>query len=313
MSAKPDDLLRLQALAPRLASRSRCSRLVRDFFHGRGFVEIETPARILSPAPEDHINSPPCGRHFLRSSPELHMKRLVAAGMGKIFQLGPCFREGERGKLHNEEFAMLEWYEAATDYNGLQAFLRDLLRFVAQGLHGSTRVKFRGQTIDFAADWEELTVADAFVRYAGVTPEAALADDLFEILLTEKVEPALPRDRPALLKDYPAAMSALARLKPGSPSVAERWELYLGGMELANAYSELIDPVEQESRFAAAAARRLERGLPPYPPDEDFLAALRHGIPPFAGCALGFDRLVMALTDAERIDEVIAFTEAARD
>jgi len=237
------------------------------------------------------------------------MKRLVAAGMGKIFQLGPCFREGERGRLHNEEFAMLEWYEAATDYNGLQAFLRDLLRSVAWSLHGSTKVEFRGQWIDLAADWEELTVSEAFVRFAGVTPEAALADDLFEILLTEKVEPALPRDRPVVLKDYPAAMSALARLKPGDPSVAERWELYLGGVEIANAYSELVDPAEQELRFAAAAARRVERGLPPYPPDEDFLASLRHGIPPFAGCALGFDRLVMALTGAERVDEVIAFTE----
>ncbi len=286
MSAKVDTLRRRDALL----------QAVRDFFGGHGFIEVTTPVVLAAPALEDYIDAiPVASGGWLRTSPELQMKQLVAAGHSRIFQLGPCFRAGEHGRRHREEFTMLEWYQAGADYSDLIPFTDALVRHAAAAVDSP---------LDLQAQ-EVLGVAEAFHRIAGVSVQEVLAADRFEEVLVDAVEPGLPQDRPVFLRDYPAAHAALARRQPGNPNLAERWELYLGGLELANAYSELTDPVEQRRRFEATAARRAAAGRAVYPIDEAFLAALAH-LPPTAGCALGVDRLLMALLQVSDIADVRA-------
>lgn len=306
---KPKDIIRLETLRENLILRSSLNREIRNFFFSKGFLETDTPLIIKAPAPEDYINAPQTGALFLRSSPELHMKRLSAAGYNKIFQIGQCFRAGEIGRNHNVEFTMLEWYETNQDYDGLMIFLKEMLLDVTIKLKGSPIVPFSGNKIDFSADWAVYTVEEAFNKFASADPYKAIQDNEFELILVEKVEPNLPKDRPAVLKDYPAPMAALSKLNPKNPRTAERWELYLGGIEISNAYSELTNYNEQKVRFAKAHANRRERGLPEYPEDREFFEALESGLKEFAGCALGVDRLAMVLADAPDIRSVNSFTE----
>jgi elongation factor P--(R)-beta-lysine ligase len=279
---------------------------LRAFFRDRGYLEVETPVRLAAPALEAHIDAEPAGSAYLRTSPELHMKRLVAEGIPRLFQIGPCFRRGELGRLHQPEYTMLEWYRAETDYRGVMDDARALLCAVAAARaarppeHGVPRACLE-------AEWTVLSVRDAFETYAGWDPFGAFDPDRFDIDLVTKVEPALPRDRPVALIDYPAPLAALARCRPERPPVAERWELYLNGVELANAFSELTDPLEQRRRFASCAALRREAGRDVYPMDEAFLVALDAGMPECAGVALGVDRLVMLLAGAASVAEVQAF------
>jgi len=297
-----------QASAPFLHLRSRVLHAIRCFFHERGFTEVETPVRLRAPALELHIDAEPSGDRWLRTSPELHMKRLLAQGHAKIFQMGPCFRRGERGDRHHPEYTMLEWYRAQADYTDILADTKALVAYVAQAVKGGTSIRYLGRPVELLPRWERLTVADAFQQHAGWDPVAAYDEERFNVDLVEKVEPRLPRDVPCVLTDYPAEAAALARRKPANPRVAERWELYIGGLELANAYSELTDPVEQRARFAACAAARRALGKDVYPVDEDFLSALA-GLPPCGGIALGVDRLVMLFADASSLDDVMAFRE----
>jgi len=308
-SRRLDDLTRLAAIRDNLTLRSLLIREIRSFFYKKGFLEVETPVVIKAPAPEDYINAPQTGAHFLRSSPELHMKRMAAAGYGKIFQIGQCFREGEIGTKHNVEFTMLEWYEVNQNYLGLMEFLKKMLHEAVVRTKGTSVVKFRGNEIDFGIDWEVYTVEEAFRKFAYTDTETAIRNDEFELILVEKIEPNLPKDRPVLLKDYPSSMAALSKLNSKNPKTAERCELYLGGIEISNAYSELIDYNEQKFRFAKAHANRKKQGLPEYPEDEDFFEALKYGINEFAGCALGIDRLAMVLADAPDIRSINSFTE----
>lgn len=294
-----------------LEIRSRLLHATRMFFHERGFLEVETPVRVCAPALEAHIDAEPSGDHWLRTSPELHMKRLLAAGCEKIFQLGPCFRRGERGDRHHPEFTMLEWYRANADYTEILADTKALIAHLVDVVDDRAqraRLQYQGHEIELLPRWERITVREAFVKWAGWDPAANWDEDRFNLDLVEKVEPLLPRDVPVVLTDYPAAAAALARRKPTDPAVAERWELYIGGLELANAYSELTDPVEQRARFEAAAAARRARGKEVYPLDEAFLSALER-MPPSGGIALGFDRLAMLFADAPTLDGVIAFRE----
>lgn len=306
---KPKDIIRLETLKENLILRSCLIREIRNFFFNKGFLETETPIVIKAPAPEDYINAPQTGALFLRSSPELHMKRLAAAGFEKIFQIGQCFRSGEIGRNHNVEFTMLEWYEADQNYMGLMNFLKEMLLEVVIKTKGSPRVNFRNHEIDFSRKWDVFSVDKAFQDFAQTDPQEAINNNEFEIILTEKVEPNLPLDRPVVLKDYPAKMAALAKLNTANPETAERWELYLGGIEISNAYSELIDYNEQKVRFAKAHENRKSRGLPAYPEDDDFFEALQNGMKEFAGCALGIDRLAMVLADTADIRSVNSFTE----
>ncbi len=297
-----------------LEARARLVNAIRGFFADRDFLEVNTPVRIPAPALEDYIDAEPAGPgRWLRTSPELHLKRLLAAGYPRLFQLGPCFRRGECGPRHQPEFTMLEWYRAEANNRAILDDTVALVRACAKAVGGTGTAGFRGITADVDAPWEELTVDEAFAKYAGTTPEAAMAggEGGFEQTLVEKIEPHLGRGRPTVLKEYPPAFGALARRCPHRPGRADRWELYVGGLELANAYSELTDAAEQRQRFLACAELRRRDGREVYPLDEEFLAALETGLPPSGGIALGVDRLLMVLTGADTIQDTLPFPEPA--
>ncbi len=290
----------------RLEARSRILMSLRGFFLEKGFLEVQTPLRTPSPAPEVHIDAVPSDGWFLATSPELYMKRLLAAGYEKIFQIGPVFRRGESGRRHHPEFTLLEWYRAGADYTALQQDCRELLQCVCEAVGCRAGASYRGAPLLVDAPWGSYTVREAFRLFAGWEPGADPDPDRFDPDLVEKVEPHLGYPSPCFLTDYPAAQAALARLKPGDPTVAERFELYWAGMELANGFSELTDPVEQRRRFIADLEARRRAGRTVYPLPEAFLESLEH-LPDCAGIALGVDRLVMLLTDAPHMDDVVAF------
>ena len=273
-----------------LKARAQVLRTIRTFFDGRGFVEVETPVRIPAPAPEPHIDCPASGDWFLRASPELQMKKLLAADLPRIYQIGACFREGERGRRHAPEFTMLEWYRANADYTDIAADMEELARAVLWA-RGNAPLAFA-----------RLTVREAYRQWAGWDPVEDWEQDRFDFDMATKIEPNLPKG-PLFLTDYPAPAASLARLKADDPRVAERWELYMDGMELANAFTELTDAAEQRRRFEAARAERRTLGEADYPLDEDFLSALAR-MPPAGGVALGVDRLVMLACGAASIDAV---------
>ena len=307
MRPRPADSDDLRARRRALELRAQLSNVLRRFFRERGFLEVDTPVLLPANAPEAHIDATPAGTGWLRTSPELAMKRLLAAGHDKIFQLGPCFRAGEHGRWHHPEFTLLEWYRTNTGYLEILADTKALLACAARELRGATDFTWQGRPLSCAQElWEKFTVSQAFIQHAGWDPALKFDPDRFDLDLVTRVEPALPRDRPVILIDYPAPLAALARRKPEDPLRAERWELYLGGVELANAYSELTDPAEQRTRFAEANAVRQKRGAQPYPIDEAFLAALAQ-LPPAGGIALGVDRLLMVLADADSLDGVLPF------
>jgi lysyl-tRNA synthetase class 2 len=318
----------LAARVPFLRRRALLTQAVRAFFTARGYVEVETPYAVISPGEEVHLAAfrtervTPSGERrplWLHTSPELAMKRLLVGGAGRIFQLARVWRNGEGSDLHAPEFTMLEWYRPGAGMAELIAETFDLLRSVLP-----PSVSCRGVTT--ALDrYEVLTIADAFARHAGADvlgtagDAAALAaqagaalrdgeewEDLFFRLLIERIEPVIGRDCPAFLTHWPAAQAALAQRDPKDRRVAERFELFACGIELANAFVELTDADEQRARFLADRARRRALyGDEQWPLDEEFLAALAHGMAPCAGIALGFDRLAMIASGAERIDQVL--------
>ncbi len=290
-----------------LVMRAAVIRAVRAFFEGAGYLEVDTPLRLPSLAPEPHIVPQASGAWFLQTSPELCMKRLLARGYPKIFQLCHCFRQAERGRKHLPEFTMLEWYRAASDCHDLMAETERLLGVVAGALGSGRELVYQGQRIALAPPWERLTVAEAFTRHAPVSVEEALARGDFDEVLVQHIEPRLGVGQPTFLYEYPAALGSLARLKPGDPGVAERFELYLAGVELANGFSELTDPAEQRRRFVADQEAIRSQGRDPGPLPEKFLDELT-AMPEAAGMALGIDRLVMLFADATAIDQVVAFT-----
>ena len=288
---------------PALEARARIVQTIRAFFMDGGFLEVETPQRIPVNAPELHIDAVRSGAWSLHTSPELCMKRLLAAGYPRLFQICRVWRAAERGSRHLPEFTLLEWYCADADYLNLMDDCEALLRaLVPAGV-----LKVGTREIDLAGPWQRLTVAAAFAAYASASLAQALATDRFDELLTSEVEPRLGQERPTFLYDYPAGLAALARCKAEKPEIAERFELYIAGIEVANAFSELTDPVEQRQRFTADEAARRAQGKEPLPLPEKFLAELVN-LPPSAGIALGLDRLVMLLIDAASIDDVVAFS-----
>ena len=261
---------------------------MRSFFNERGFVEVETPVRIAAPAPEPHIDCPPCGDMFLRASPELQMKRLLAAGMDRIYQIGPCFRDGEKGARHNPEFTMIEWYRINCDYMQILADAEELIRSLAS-LFGQ----------DPLPGFTRLTIRDAYIKWAGWDPFESFDQDRFDFDMATKIEPSLPGGY-VFLMDYPREAASLSKLRG---VVAERWELYHDRLELANCFTELCDGAEQRRRFLIARAERQSLGESDYPLDEDFLESLSM-VGSAAGVAVGVDRLVMSLIGADSISEV---------
>lgn len=303
-----------------LVKRARIVRTIRAFFDERGFVEVETAVRIPAPAPEEHIDCPPCrDGGYLRASPELQMKKLLAAGMDRIYQIGPCFREGERGSRHNPEFTMVEWYRKGATYRDIATDLESLLEALGlwkvpsatgacpqtdgacpQGLFPQDS---GGCPQESGACPRRLSVREAYLRYAGWDPWAAWDQDRFDYDMATKIEPAIKAlGGGVFLMNYPPQAASLAKL---SEACAERWEFYWDGMELANCFTELCDAAEQRARFVAAKANRRALGESDYPLDEDFLAALPR-IGSAAGVALGIDRLVMVLTGTREISDVRA-------
>ena len=298
--------MRQTTLAPALQLRSQVLQAIRGFFHAADYLEVETPIRIPAPAPEAHIEPEPAGDAFLHTSPEICMKRLLAAGYPRLFQLCRCFRRGERGRRHLPEFTLLEWYTAHQDYRHMMDQTEALVKYVARALGVDGALTFQDRAIDLQEPFDRLPVEDAFRTFAGTTPEKALAAGRFDEVVGLEIEPRLGWERPVFLYDYPAPCAALARLKPDRPNRAERFELYIGGLELCNGFSELNDPVEQRRRFRQDLQVRRRTGRPETPLPEPFLATLDQ-MPPATGNALGVDRLVMLFADTLTIDDVTAF------
>ncbi len=280
---------------------------MRLFFETNGYLEVETPVRVPTQAPETHIDAESSDGWMLQTSPEICMKRLLAAGYGKIFQICKCFRKKERGGKHLPEITILEWYQAGVDYKALMEETEALVRFVADTTGAGQSISYQGGRIDFSSPWEKLSVHEAFSRFAEIAPEQALSENRFDEILAFEIEPNLGFGKPLFLFDYPVEVGALARKKRSDPKIAERFELYISGLELCNAFSELIDPSEQRKRFEIELAARKRRGMAVYPMPEKFLKSLAD-MPEASGCALGIDRLTMLFANANRIDDVVAFT-----
>ena len=313
---------------PNLQARARLQAALRQWFAGEGFVEVETPILQVSPGAEVHLAGfvtdweLPDGEErvrWLHSSPEFAMKKLLAGGVPKLFQFARVFRNAEGSALHHPEFTMLEWYRAGVGYD---AIMKDCATLLA--LTGVDELRWDGHVCDPRAEPERLTVAEAFQRYAGVDLIATVGsaerlaqasgvarhaddtwDDVFFRIMFDRIEHRLGMGRPTILCEYPIAMAALARAKPGDARVAERFELYVCGVELANAFGELTDPDIQRARLQADMDAKERLYGVRWPVDPDFLAALDHGLPDCAGVALGFDRLVMLATGAAHIEDVL--------
>lgn len=283
--------------------RAQAIKAIRNYFDAEGFIEVDTPVRIPAPANEPHIIPPASGDWFLRASPELQLKRLLAMGFTKLYQIGPCFRQGESGDRHSPEFTMLEWYRANANYLDVLDDMRRYVVAAAMAVNGSTLVERDGVQLDLALSWEIITVQEAMIKYAGWDPLEEYDQDRFDFDMGIKVEPQLPKDKVVVLMNYPAQAAALAQLSSEDNRVAERWEAYAFGIELCNAFGELVDPIEQRARFIAAREEKIACGEVPMPLDEEFLSALG-SMPPSGGAALGVDRLIMVLTGAPTIGKV---------
>jgi len=289
--------------------RARIIRAIRGFFWDRGFLEVETPLLIPANAPEEYIDPIPTLPWQLQTSPELCMKRLLCRGHKRLFQISHCWRAEERGQKHLSEFTMLEWYRADSDYNALVTDCEELLRQVATACLSDAPVyRYNRTIVDPFVPWAKISVQETFLRFSNTTAWDCLEKGIYEEILTEVIEPALAVfPVPVILYDYPAELAALSRAKPGQPELAERFELYLAGLELANGFSELNDAAEQRKRFEEANRSRVKDGRCALPLPERFLDELDE-MPPSAGIAMGIDRLVMLAAGAESIDEVVAFT-----
>jgi len=302
-----DDNFNLKHKKKALHLRAKLIQIIRLFFIGQDFLEVETPIRIPSPAPEEHIEAIPSGNWFLQTSPELCMKRLLAAGYPRIFQICKCFRDAERGNLHLPEFSMLEWYVAKSDYSQLMEQCETMLIAVLKEIGVGGNISWRNREIDLTPPWERLTVAQSFAKYAPLSCQEALKQNKFDEIIVEYIEPQLGINRPVFIYDYPSQLAALAKLKEGDPSVAQRFELYMFGVELANGFSELTDAKEQRQRFEKASQARSQKKWTDYPQPQKFLEALKF-MPEAAGIAMGIDRLAMLLTNIIQIDDIVAFT-----
>lgn len=304
-----------------LRQRARVFKLIRDFFYARGVMEVETPLMCHTSVTDPFIQSIPAlfqanpnadeQRYYLQTSPEYAMKRLLAAGSGPIFQITKAFRQGEIGRFHNPEFTMMEWYRPGFDHHALMDEMDELLQLVL-GTPPARRQSY----------------AQLFQHYLGIDPHQASLSQLAEcagtvkisvasevtdrdtwlnLLMSHCIEPQMSNDLPCFVYDFPASQAALARIQPGNPPVASRFEVYFRGIELANGFHELQDATEQRRRFEKNQSQREELGLNHMPIDELFLGALENGLPDCAGVALGLDRLLMLATQSEKIADVLSF------
>jgi lysyl-tRNA synthetase class 2 len=321
-----------------LVLRADILKAVRAFFSKEDFLEIDPPALVPLPGMEPHLSPFQTAivnqqgevyPFHLHTSPEYALKKLLTAGLERIYAMGHVFRNGEISPTHNPEFMLLEWYRVGVDYRALMADCEHLFLFLVDRLGFSRKIDYQGVYIDLTPPWPRLRIGDVMRRHAQVdleeitTLEDLVAaahqkgygdvslewpwEDVFYRIFLQEVEPQLPQGSPFFLIDYPTEMASLARPKPGAPRWVERFELYAGGLELANAFSELTDPHEQRRRLFAEQRQRADSGKDGYPVDATFLKALTRGLPRSAGIALGVDRLTMLLADTPRIQEVLPF------
>lgn len=289
-----------------LILRAKIIQAIRKFFLSNDFLEVETPARIPAPAPEPFISAFESGSWYLQTSPELCMKRLLCAGYSRIFQICKCFRRDERGNRHLGEFTMLEWYETEATYADLMTRCENLVECICRELNLQQALSYQNFQIDLSPPWPKMTVEQSFARFSPLDMRAAMSADKFDETLGFDIEPHLGIQQPVFLYDYPAERSPLAAAKPDDPDLAQRFELYIAGLEICNGFTELTDPVLQRKKFEAELAFRKQHGEPAYPLPEKFLSDLK-SMPPSAGNALGIDRLVMLFANAASIDDVVAF------
>jgi lysyl-tRNA synthetase class 2 len=303
----------LRGVGHNLQARARVIAALRGYFSTHHFLEVETPILVPCPGLDLHLDGCAAEGGYLITSPEYQMKRLLTGGLPRLFQLARCFRKGELGQNHNPEFTMLEWYRAFAGHEEVMADTEALVRAAAVALGGREEFVVGPRRIDLGPPFLQVTVAEAFARYTALSEDEMLRcaqedEDTYFRALVEEIEPALAAlDHPVFLMDYPASQASLARKKPGDPRYAERFELYVAGVELCNGFGELTDPAEQRARFEHDRAERGRRGLPVYPLDERFLLALEEGMPPAGGNALGLDRLVALACGASSLAEVQAF------
>ena len=317
--------------------KSKGLRLIRSFFFSRDFIEWQTPQLVASPGLEVHLQgfvthylddqgrSRPC---YLPTSPEFSLKKALCAGMERIYEICSCFRNGgEAGPLHQCEFTMLEWYRAYADYRAIMSDVEELSIHLQEGLSSENSSAFRSRQIDWRPPWPRTSLQEVFDHYCGVDLEKGVEDldyfhseasrllgegsiesrdfdSLFYQLFLSFIEPRLGLEKPEILYDYPISMAGLAARKSGQPKFAERFEVYVAGVEIANAFTELNNPVEQEERFSKALEEKRRMGYPEVPVDRQFLKELSYGMPPSAGIALGVERLLMALTGTEHIGDL---------
>ena len=292
-----------------LALRSRFLQAIRGFFCDRGYNEVDTPIRLPALIPEAEIEPVVSGDRWLHTSPELCMKRLLARGAGPIFQICHCFRAGEQGRLHRPEFTLLEWYRPGSDYRDLMGECEELFAHLARScrdcpaLVSARSLKRGARLVDLSPPWERITVAQAFSRYTHTSAEQALAAGCFDELLVSRIEPNLGWERPVFLYDYPAALASLARVRTDNPALAERFEIYLAGIELANGFSELVDAGEQRRRFLREQELARQKGRT-LPLPEKFLADLQR-MEPAAGIALGVDRLFLLFLGVDELGQAM--------
>ncbi|MFO7753258.1 MAG: EF-P lysine aminoacylase EpmA [Desulfobacteraceae bacterium] len=294
-------------MAGHLSERAALIHAVRDFFIRNGYLEVQTPIRLPCLIPEAHIDPFESETWFLHASPELCMKRLMAKGHERIFQICQCFRKHERGTRHLPEHTLLEWYAEGMNYHDLMETLNSLIRHVADLTGKGSVLEYQGAKVEITEELHKLQVKDAFSKYGTLGMEKALESGRFDEIISLDIEPCLGTDRPVFLYDFPASLGALARLKPENPEFAERFECYIAGLELANGFSELTDPKEQRSRFEKEISRRAGMNKSSARMPEKFLRDLSD-MPDCAGAALGIDRLVMLFNNLDSIDDAVAFT-----
>jgi len=321
-----------------LKQRSRIMQLIRQFFIDAGFTEVSTPLLVRSPGTEPYLEvfettlkldtgkSMPA---FFTTSPELSLKKLLSAGSGNLFEITKSFRNGEGlSDHHNHEFTILEWYRVNADYTHIMQDFEQLMAFVLKGLGRKSAIEYQGQHYNLSSPWERISVTEAFLKYVGLSADelhdtqtlnskardlglnaqkSLNYDDAFHWLFLNKIEPHLGQDKPTIVYDYPLPQAALAKRKASDSRLAERFEVYLAGLELGNAFSELTNATEQKQRMVRELRLRDKLGKTKYELDEDFIQALEKGLPETGGIAVGIDRLVMLLTDSARIQDVITF------
>ena len=289
-----------------LETRSRLVQSVRRFFFERDYIEVETPVRIPAPIPETHIDPVESEDYCLHASPEICMKQLLAQGYDRIFQITKVFRKHERGRKHLPEFSLLEWYTINATYRDLMDQLEALFLEVSADMGRGQILRYADNSVNLKPPWDRISVKSAFDRYGSVSLDKALENDMFDEVMGLEIEPQLGFVKPVFLYDYPAEKASLARLKSDDPAYAERVELYITGLELANGFTELTDPVEQRRRFESEHKIRSDLGKKNYPLPDKFLELLPK-MPASAGIAAGLDRIIMLFCNVKSIDEVVAF------